>query len=112
MLYGTTSVGGKDRGGTVFRITKDGSNFTTLHNFSSILSEARNPRPGLFEGGDGALYGVTSSGGNTSTNYPNGLGTIFKLNKDGSGFIVLRRLTQTEMLSTGLIQGRDGALYG
>ena len=113
LLYGTTSSGGKDGGGILFKVTKDGSNYTLVHNFSGILTDGRNPSGGLLEGRDGALYGVTSAGGNTNTDYPDGLGTIFKLNKDASGFTVLRRFTSAaEIPSTGLIQGRDEALYG
>jgi uncharacterized repeat protein (TIGR03803 family) len=116
LLYGTTTSGGRGGMGILYKLTKDGSNYTLVHNFSSILSDGRNPSGGLLEGRDGALYGVTSAEGNTNTDYPDGLGTIFKLNKDGSGFTVLRRFISTaedaKMPSTGMLQSRDGALYG
>ena len=38
---------------------------------------------GLVHGSDGALYGTTRIGG------PNSYGTVFKVNKDGSGYQVL-----------------------
>ncbi len=107
MLYGTTSHTGD--GGTVFRLNKDGSGYTVLRNFGSPSSDALDPRARLLEASDGVLYGTTRLGGT------NNAGAVFKLNKDGSGYTVLRsfgagndgRQPQAE-----LIEGRDGLLYG
>lgn len=58
------------------------------------------------EGSDGALYGVSSSDG------ANGGGTVFRLNKDGSGFSVLWDLPSGSFANGRLLEGGDGALYG
>ncbi len=67
------------------------------------------PYSGLIEGTDGALYGTASQGGS------NDAGTVFKVNKDGTGLSVLKSF---DFSTTGyypygtLVQGADGALYG
>ncbi|MBI4658112.1 MAG: immunoglobulin domain-containing protein [Verrucomicrobia bacterium] len=112
-LYGTTGRGGSFGGGTVFRIKKDGSGFSTLHNFSDPLSprspDGHLPESGLIRGADGALYGTAASGGG------NAGGTVFKLNENGSGFTVIWHFGSPKgegASPIGIIQGTDGALYG
>ncbi len=106
-LYGATLVGGDHDHGTLFKLSPDGSGFTVLHHFDSSTT-GRNPSAGLIQGSDGALYGTASQGGSS------GLGTVFKLNPDGSGFTVLHHFASTTggTPHAGLIQGSDGALYG
>jgi uncharacterized repeat protein (TIGR03803 family) len=48
------------------------------------------PAAELMQGTDGALYGTASSGG------LEGVGTIFRLNTDGSGFTVLHDCSASE----------------
>ncbi|MGO9256281.1 MAG: choice-of-anchor tandem repeat GloVer-containing protein [Bryobacteraceae bacterium] len=69
-FYGTTSQGGLNDLGTIFRITPGGT-LTTLHSFNS--SDGANPGTTLLQAADGNLYGTTVSGG------ANGLGTVFRL---------------------------------
>jgi len=107
-LYGTTTSGGSSGVGTVFKLNPDGSGFTVLQNFDYYTTGAYS-YGGLLQGADGALYGTTTEGG--SSYY----GTVFKLNPDGSGFIVLQNLdfyTTGAYSQGGLAQGTDGALYG
>jgi uncharacterized repeat protein (TIGR03803 family) len=87
-LYGTTWYGGPSGRGTVFAVRTDGSGFTNLHCFSAggyngtpayTNSDGARPFTALLLSG-GVLYGTTESGGSA------GLGTLFKLNTDGSGF--------------------------
>ena len=111
VLYGTTFSGGSNTTrGTVFRVMKDGGDFRVLRHFASGAGGSR-PPAGVIEASDGALYGVTGTGG---SNGPNG--TIFKLNKDGSGYTAFWHFTGTvadgRQPQTGLIEGRDGFLYG
>jgi len=84
-LYGTTQHGlvksppeGKVPfgAGTVFKITPQGS-LTTLYLFSGEL-DGSNPCAGLLQANDGNLYGTTSKGG------ANDLGTVFRMNLDGT----------------------------
>jgi uncharacterized repeat protein (TIGR03803 family) len=109
MLYGTTYSGGASNLGTVFRLNKDGSNFTVLLSFISHLqTNGFGPLGGLVEGTNGRLYGTTSAG------LSNSFGTIFSLNKDGSAYSVLYSFARTNGQSplAGLIVGTDGLLYG
>ena len=77
-LYGTTSGGGVNGLGIVFRVNPDGTNYTVLHTFQGICCGNRDgsfPASGLtLDPKDGMLYGTTIKGGNSSDN-----GTIFKI---------------------------------
>jgi uncharacterized repeat protein (TIGR03803 family) len=112
LLYGTTSGGGSNDYGVVFRIGKDASAFTTLMEFAG--TNGANPECELLEASDGMLYGTTSAS-NTNTV----LGTVFKMQKDGTGFILLDRfLSNTQIKTNGaaplgrLVEGTNGMLYG
>jgi uncharacterized repeat protein (TIGR03803 family) len=105
-LYGTTSDGGADAAGTVFRIDQNGSNYAVLASLSGLLS----PAAGLLEASDGALYGTTQAGGDF------GAGAVFKLQKDGTGFTVLKSFAPTgtdgQSPYATVIAGSNGFLYG
>jgi uncharacterized repeat protein (TIGR03803 family) len=81
-LYGTTVIGGTNGFGTVFQIGTNGSGYRTLRCFTNSPDGA-NSHSSLLPGGDGALYGTTTSGGAS-----NG-GALYRLNMDGSGYAVL-----------------------
>jgi uncharacterized repeat protein (TIGR03803 family) len=72
-FYGTTFEGGAHRLGTVFNITPSGV-LTTLHNFAGHPTDGALSSAALVQGGEGNLYGTTTSGG-TNLNY----GTVFRL---------------------------------
>jgi uncharacterized repeat protein (TIGR03803 family) len=82
-LYGTTSVGGTDDNGTVFKVNTDGTGFTNIYSFSLMVSgtngDGANPTANLILSGS-TLYG-TANGGGTDGN-----GTVFKFNTDGTVF--------------------------
>jgi uncharacterized repeat protein (TIGR03803 family) len=110
VLYGTASMGGGGSYGTLFKLNPDGTGFSILKYFTddagggSLLSS-------LIQGPDGTLYGMAQTGGS------NGYGTVFKLNTDGTGFTVLKgdfdySAASGGFLSSGLLLGADGALYG
>jgi uncharacterized repeat protein (TIGR03803 family) len=108
-LYGTTHDGGSSGNGTVFKVNKDGTGYTRLRSFSATGGDGQNPYSALLEGADGALYGTTYLDG------ASGRGTVFKVNKDGSGYAVLYSFTTNgdgRSPFAGLVQGSDGALYG
>ncbi len=120
--YGTTSSGGVNGTGIIFKMQSDGAKFTVLHSFGPLTAFFGNetnadgcwPQGVLIFGQDGALYGATSQGG------PGGSGTIFRLNLDGTGFAVLHSFEpKGEMFHNhggaspiGLTVGPDQALYG
>lgn len=117
-LYGTMSAGGGKGEGVVYKLNKDGSGYTVLHSFTGYENDEDGSSPqGLVEGSDGALYGTTQIGGRPSGDlYPLGSGTVFKVNKDGSGYTVLHcfhGLSGDGVAPwAGLVEGRDGALCG
>jgi len=86
-LYGMTTYGGGGSGvfsncGTIFKIETDGSNFSVLYNFSGGEEDGRSPNGSLILSGT-TFFGMTSYGGTSD------LGTIFKIETDGTGFTLL-----------------------
>jgi uncharacterized repeat protein (TIGR03803 family) len=87
-LYGTTEEGGFYTEGIVFAINTDGTGFTNLHNFAATVEDPT----GFYTNSDGAdpwgglvlsantLYGATGNGGSF------GVGTVFAIHTDGTGF--------------------------
>jgi len=85
VLYGTTANGGIFNDGTIFKINADGTGFAVLKNFSGS-DGARPYYAGLTLSG-GVLYGATYYGGSSN------LGTLFRLNIDGTDYTVLKNFT-------------------
>jgi uncharacterized repeat protein (TIGR03803 family) len=98
-FYGTTSEGGANRNGSVFRISPSGT-LTTLYSFCSKIacSDGANPLGRLIQATDGNLYGTTQ------------LGTVFKITL--SGTLTTLGGTGGQSPLAGLIQGTDGNFYG
>jgi uncharacterized repeat protein (TIGR03803 family) len=117
-LYGTMNSGGSKWEGVVFKLNKDGTDYVALHSFTGYRGGEDGSWPqGVVEGSDGVLYGTTQTGGHPSgVEYATGCGTVFKVNKDGSGYAVLHRFSGTNGDGiapwAGLVEGRDGKLYG
>jgi uncharacterized repeat protein (TIGR03803 family) len=109
-LYGTTVGGGTSpTDGTVYRLQKDGSLYQVLHNFTGPSTDGAGPYAGVIEGDDGAIYGTTVGGGE------NGVGTVYKLNKNGTGFQLLHSFSTSSdgyNPEGGLLKAYDGNLYG
>jgi uncharacterized repeat protein (TIGR03803 family) len=114
-LYGTTTSGGADGYGTIFTVAAGGA-LTSLHSFT--YTDGAFPYAGLVKGKDGSLYGTTPWGGVNGA----GLGTVFKITTGGA-FTSLYSFTSPSegLLGTnsdgthpygGLLQGKDGNLYG
>jgi uncharacterized repeat protein (TIGR03803 family) len=106
VLYGTTSVGGTASRGTVFKVNLDGSGYAVLKRFTG--SDGASPWAPLLQGQDGALYGTTAMGGATDK------GTVFKLKRDGTGFVVLKNFAGIDGNGpmAGLTQAPNGILFG
>ncbi len=81
-LYGTTSSGGANDFGTIFRMDGNG-NVTVLHSFtgSGASGTGRVPEASLIQGSDGNFYGTAALGG------ANDFGTIFRM--DGNGNVMV-----------------------
>jgi uncharacterized repeat protein (TIGR03803 family) len=110
-LYGTTTGGGGyacDRPwgcGTVFRLRK--GKLTVLHTFAGGKDGAI-PYAGVVRDRAGNLYGTTNQGGGY------GLGTVFKLDKNGKETVLHRfsGLPDGALPGAGLILDAAGNLYG
>lgn len=107
-FYGFAELGGSTGNGTLFRVSTDGT-YTVLHTFAAYdncgcktNTGGANPAALSF-GSDGALYGVTQTGG------PSGYGTFFRLALDGS-YTDLHDFPDLQPYD--LVAGADGNFYG
>ena len=116
-LYGTTSVGGVNGRGTIFRVGTDGSGFQLQHVFAALPDSGSpqvnvggaSPLAGLADGKDGRFYGVASGGGT------NGFGTIFAFDPVGrcvQRHAQLRGHRAAPLLPARMMLGLDTRLYG
>ncbi len=90
-LYGTASYGGSHSGGAVFTLNTNGAGYAVLHPFTGPTSPTTNsdgayPKNGLWLKGT-QLYGTTVSGGTGK------YGTLFQINTNGTGFLVLNNFS-------------------
>jgi uncharacterized repeat protein (TIGR03803 family) len=124
-IYGTTGFGGQqarttpfgtlyDGSGTIYRLKTDGTGFQLLRAFAvdqnAVIPTDPSGPSSLIGDGLGSLYGTTFIGGTS------GVGTVFKVRTDGSGFEILHSF------SGGASDGRNpigslfldrlGTLYG
>lgn len=123
-IYGTATEAGLGAAGTIFSADIDGNNYTVLHAFNSVRfpSEQYGMDPyglspyGLLLADDGKLYGAAYS---DAVIYS---GTIYRLNRDGSGIALLHHFglpdPSTALNVDGthscapLLKGKDGRFYG
>jgi uncharacterized repeat protein (TIGR03803 family) len=105
-FYGTTSGGGTNSIGTVFKISTNGV-LTSLYSFTGT-NDGANPRAALVQGSDGNFYGTTFGGGT------NGYGTVFKINTNGALTSLYSFTGGNDGWNppAGLVQGSDGNFYG
>jgi uncharacterized repeat protein (TIGR03803 family) len=80
-LYGTSSFGGANGLGAVYKLTRSGSGWTeaVIYNFQGA-NDGQNPVGGVVPDAAGNLYGTTFFGG------ANGGGTVYKLSPSGGGW--------------------------
>ena len=119
-FYGTTYTGGANSypysnpGGTVFKITANGT-LTTLYSFCSQggygCTDGKNPVAALLQGTDGNLYGTTYNGGAYAG------GTLFKITPRGTlttlyNFCPQSGCTDGWGPTAGLVQVNNGNFYG
>jgi len=112
-FYGTTSYGGPNNTGTIFKMAPDGT-FVSLYAFSAatgwngVNSDGAQPN-GLIQGSDGWFYGTAQYGGTS------GMGTNFKISPSGS-FVLMYSYTGTGGDGANpqctLVRGSDGGFYG
>jgi uncharacterized repeat protein (TIGR03803 family) len=118
-LYGTTSKGGANGAGTVFRLipTATGNwNEQVLHHFTGG-KDGGQPMAGLVFDQAGSLYGTTMQGGVLSGCNGSGCGVVFKLAQNSKQVWVeqvLHRFTGGDGAQpfAGVILDQAGNLYG
>ena len=111
-FYGTTSAGGTNGNGTIFKISPAGV-LTNLHSFSAdnpgstANADGASPQAALVSGGDGYLYGMAEAGGTSAR------GTVFRISPAGA-FNVVHSFATGEGAEpvAALTLGGDGFLYG
>ena len=110
-FYGTTTTGGVNGYGTVFKLTAAGK-LITLHAFDG--TDGSTPSARLLQATDGNLYGTTVDGGTGAPLYP---GTIFRITTSGTlttlyNFCSQSSCTDGSYPYGAMIQDTDGAFYG
>jgi uncharacterized repeat protein (TIGR03803 family) len=108
-LYGVTARGGEYNNGTVFAISSDGTDFRSLYSFSAgnydslgYITNRDGALPmGALISSSNTLYGTTSQGGG------NGVGVLFSVNTDGTGFTNFYTFAQGHYFN-GRIANSDG----
>ncbi len=86
------------------------ASFTVLHNFSG--PEGETPAAPLVQGADGFFYGVAAHGGDFTVLPPDGGGTAFRMDANGSVTTLHTFRGPEGAWPKSLIQGRDGFFYG
>lgn len=107
-LYGTTSLGGDQGYGTVFKLAPGATwTQTVLHSFRNA-DDGAYPYAGLVADGHGDLYGAATQGGT------NGGGTVFKLRLGGAKFSVLASVPGSGISGAfrNLLIDENGTIYG
>lgn len=104
-FYGTTSAGGSNGAGTLYKMTPDGQE-TVLWNFGAV-NDGTNPYGGVLIGQDGNLYGTTLAGGTL------GHGIVFQLTPAGVYTVLWNFGAGADGRGPGrLVQANDGNFYG
>jgi uncharacterized repeat protein (TIGR03803 family) len=110
-LYGTTTAGGTDNLGTVFKVRARKE--TVLYSFVGGTDGA-NPMAGLLRDKAGNLYGTTIQGGGTGCPNRQGCGTVFKIDTTGHETVLYAFTGKAdgEFPDARLVQDAAGNLYG
>jgi uncharacterized repeat protein (TIGR03803 family) len=112
-FYGTTSKGGTDSSGTVFKITPSGT-LTTLYSFcaQTNCTDGAGPLGGAVQATNGSFYGTTAQGG-SSINCNGGCGTVFEITQTGT-LTTLHSFAGTDgsIPEEGVVQATNGNFYG
>ena len=105
-LYGTTSRGGSSNAGTVFKVSRSGSEIV-LYSFTGG-ADGNQPVAGLIFDRLGNLYGTTPGGGAF------GVGTVFKLSPSGTETVLYSFTGGADGNEpfSGLVIDGQGILYG
>ncbi len=106
-FYGTASQGGSFGYGTIFRMPPPAFNVTDIYSFNDG-ADGDEPVAGLVQGSNGKLYGTAFQGG------ANGYGSVFEMTSGGTLTPLYGFTGENDGAYpyAGVIQGRDGNIYG
>jgi uncharacterized repeat protein (TIGR03803 family) len=93
-LYGVAGEGGPNGAGTLFSLDPVARLLTVLHDFDD--PNGRAPSGALILGADTKLYGTTAFGGTNANGGNTNQGTIFAINRDGTGFTKLHSFDNSQ----------------
>ena len=104
--YGATYYGGPNNAGTIFRLSRDGTE-SVLYSFTGG-SDGANPQTDLIADATGNLYGTASAGG------ASGCGTVFKIKRNGHFTVLYAFKCRPDGFTPngGLVLDAAGNLYG
>jgi uncharacterized repeat protein (TIGR03803 family) len=104
-LYGTTTGGGANGNGTIFKVSQTGK-LSVLHAFAA--DEGTYPFGELIQDAYGNLYGTTNGGGTL------GYGTVFRLSKTGKLSVLHTFSGRSDGANpvAGVVVDAKGTLYG
>jgi uncharacterized repeat protein (TIGR03803 family) len=110
-LYGTTQVGGTHGNGTVFKITRAGSE-SVIYSFAGV-PDGGSPWAGLIMDGAGKLYGTTTEGG-LNADHDSNRGTVFCVTPSGAESVLYSFGVPPDgyLPYAGLVRDSAGNLFG
>jgi uncharacterized repeat protein (TIGR03803 family) len=107
-LYGTNVSGGRNNGGTIYRMRPNGA-LALIYSFGASAGDGAHPASGLTQASDGNFYGSTAAGGSA------GAGSLYELTLGGL-YMQLYSFPKGGLASQApegsLTQSTDGVLYG
>ena len=107
-LYGVCESGGTNSNGTIWRIKKDGEDFSAIKHLSQSADGVNGAYGSVTVGADGKLYGIASGG-------TSGDGAVFKMNAVAPYNFTTASLTAASSGKTPratLYQASNGSFYG
>jgi len=90
LLFGRTSTTTSDGDGTVFQIDPTGTGYAVDQFFTGAKTDGNDPRHNSMTLVGTVLYGTTLTGGQHDN------GTIFSINDDGTGYLLLKNFDKTQ----------------
>jgi uncharacterized repeat protein (TIGR03803 family) len=116
--YGTTYSGGANGHGTIWKLSRNGSQWveSILYNFNGS-GDGSGPESGVILDSAGNLYGTATMGGDLTCGAGLGCGTVFELSRSGSGWTESTLYTFEDNSFgldpfPGLVFDASGNLYG
>lgn len=98
-MYGTTSEGGANNLGTIYRVDETGQNFEKLFDFSAATGGT--PRAGLTQADNGMLYGFTTTDGQlVNAGAVLAMGSFYKYDPYNDLFTVIEYLDDQSEIGT------------